>query len=217
MKVVLERPWLIAHLGAPLRVLSWSLNRPGFATTARIVWREVRNADLPPDLDVDAWLGGALDDAGLTDAVAFLTSRDIDRHVLAAAHVEGASATVLATVGLSNAERVGHRLGPQARAGTINIALSLSEGLEDGALVEALSLVAQARTAAVIERGPMVATGRASGTGTDCIAVAAPPGGARHAGLHTALGEAIGRATYEAVALGVDDWMREQPGDARER
>ncbi len=45
-RLTLERPWLSVRTEAPVRVLSWALNRPGFTTTREIVWREVRNADL---------------------------------------------------------------------------------------------------------------------------------------------------------------------------
>lgn len=52
MTVTLSRPWLDFDLGAEIPVLSFTLNRPGFVTARRILWREVRNADLTPDLDV---------------------------------------------------------------------------------------------------------------------------------------------------------------------
>lgn len=56
MSVTLSRPWLDFDLGAEMPVLSFTLNRPGFVTARRILWREVRNADLTPDLDVaDCW------------------------------------------------------------------------------------------------------------------------------------------------------------------
>lgn len=213
MRVTLARPWLVADLGAPLRTLGWALNRPGFATARRIAWREVRNADLTPALDVHAWLDRELDGAGLADAVAMVTSRDLSRHVLRSAAVEGAAADCLATVGLSNAERVGARIRPGAGGpGTINLAVRLSTPLSDGALVEALSIAAEARTAAVIAASPDRPGGRITGTGTDCIVVAAPPGTGAYAGLHTPLGEAIGRAVYDAVRAGADDWWRTSAG-----
>lgn len=191
-------------------MLSWTLNRPGFATARRIVWREVRDADLHEDLDAGAWLSDELARAGHADAPAFLTSRDVSRFELAEAEVAGVRAACLATVGLGNAERVGARAAGPARAGTINLALVLSEPLAEGALVEALSIAAQARTLAVLEGGPDTRAGRATGTGTDCIAVAAPPGAEIHAGLHTAAGEAAGRAALAAVSRGVRAWMAER-------
>ncbi|WP_295045296.1 adenosylcobinamide amidohydrolase, partial [uncultured Paracoccus sp.] len=122
--------------------------------------------------------------------------------------------TCVATVGLGNAERVGHRRGQQEGQrqgyGTINIALLIDAGLTDAALIEALSIAAQARTLAVLEAGVILPSGPATGTGTDCIAVACDPGGLAHAGLHTALGEAIGRAVCDAVGQGASDWKAAQ-------
>lgn len=214
MRVQLARPWLIADLGRTKRAVSWALNRPGFVSARHIVWREVRNADLPEDLDAAAWFRAELAAAGHGDAIGFLTSRNITRWVEASAAVEGVEARVLATVGLSNAERVGARLGRRANAGTINIAVDLSGeiggGLTEAALLETLSIAAQARTAAVMRHGPKLQGGAATGTGTDCIAVAAPPGPTAHAGLHTPIGHAVGHAVLDAVARGVQDWMTEQ-------
>ncbi|GMG83558.1 adenosylcobinamide amidohydrolase CbiZ [Paralimibaculum aggregatum] len=216
MQLTLARPWLVADLGAPMRALSWVLNRPGFAEVERIVWREVRNADLPEDLDPGAWFAAELAAAGHAGALGFITSRDLGCHAAASAEIEGIRAEAVATVGLSNAERVGQRRGSAVPepAGTINIAVALDRPLADGALVEALSIAAEARTLAVLAHGPDLGGNRPTGTGTDCIAVAAAlaqPGGPEplaHAGLHTALGEAIGAAVLSAVGRGVRDWMR---------
>ncbi|MEL6769288.1 MAG: adenosylcobinamide amidohydrolase [Pseudomonadota bacterium] len=207
----LAPPWLVADLGRPHRVLSWALNRPGFVTAQRIAWREVRNADLPKHRDAAAWFVAEIEAAGHTDAVCFLTSRSLRHFVATEASAEGVVARCIATVGLSNAERVGARRHATA-VGTINIAVAVSTPLADAALIEALSIAAEARTAAVIAHGPDTPNGRATGTGTDCIAVAAPPGAALHAGLHTAVGEALGRAVLDAVAQGTQHWMAEQGG-----
>jgi adenosylcobinamide amidohydrolase len=53
----------------------------------------------------------------------------------------------------------------------------------------------------------MLPSGLATGTGTDCIAVAAPQGAEAFSGLHTALGEAIGQAVLRAVGKGAQVWM----------
>lgn len=208
MTVHLEHPWLDMDLGAPHRVLSWSLTNPGFVTARRIVWREVRNADLPHDLDVQAWLRRDLATKGWSDAVALLTSRDLAAYEVSEATVETITARCVATTGLSNAEHIGTRMDRTGQNwGTINIALQLSEPLSDAALLETLSIATQARTAAVMDTGYQLPTGIATGTGTDCIAVAAPAGDAPYAGLHTPIGEAVGRAVYNAVHAGAQVWM----------
>lgn len=205
MKVTLSPPWLIAELGGPRRVLSFAPHRPGFVTAAHVLWRQVRDADLPPDLDPGRWLADQTARIGLPDAVTMLTSREIARHHLALA----GPVACLATVGLGNAERIGHRQPPRPGWGTINIAVSVETGLTDPAMIEALSITAEARTLAVIEAGLILPQGPATGTGTDCIAIAARPGTIGFAGLHTELGEAIGAAVHAAVAAGAAEWLEE--------
>lgn len=219
LSATLRHPWLVVDLGAPQRVLSFAPHRPGFVHARQIIWREVRNADLTRDFAVETWFPGQLAQHGLIDAVGMLTSRDIRRYTRAEACVEGIRAAALATVGLGNAERVGHRQnrpGPEADGsyGTINIAVQLAGpvpgwGLTETAQIEALTIAAQARTAAVIAARLDLPQGPMTGTGTDCLALAAPPGTQNFAGLHTALGEAVGHAVYTAVTAGAQDWIAE--------
>lgn len=206
--VTLQRPWLTFDLGQEMPVLSWAVNRPGLVEARRILWREVRNADLPADLDVDGWLNAELQEQGETDSVTLLTSRDIRFFTESHARVGGVAAHAVATVGFSNAERIGHRVDRTGKDwGTINVALQLDAGMAEAALLESMSIVVQARTAAVMDAGLRLSVGVATGTGTDCVAVAAPRGGQRYAGLHTDIGEAAGRAVYDAVLEGAREWM----------
>lgn len=208
MTVTLARPWLTLDLGSPHRVLSWSLIRPGFVTADTLLWREVRNADLPKDFDVADWLHKELAERGTPDAVTMLTSRDLEAYEVADTCVESVTARCVATVGLSNAEHIGTRLErSEAAWGTINIAVQIDQPLSDAALIELISIVAQARTAAVLAVAHQLPTGLATGTGTDCIAVAAPAGDAPYAGMHTPVGEAVGHAAYQAVYAGACVWM----------
>lgn len=210
MSVTLSAPWLDFDLGDEMQVLSFAPHRPGAVTTRRILWREVRNADLTPELDAPRWLAGELAARRAEDAVCFLTSRQVARHLVREGKSGAARALAVATVGLSNAERVGRRMPrPAAGWGTINIALRLRPGLAPTALLEAMTIVAQARTAAMLDAGHEITNGRATGTGTDCIAVAAPDGAEGYAGLHTDVGEAVGRAAYAAVLDGARDWLGE--------
>lgn len=213
--VTLDRPWLTFDLGAPCRVLSWALHRPGFVDASAITWREVRNADLPADFDVAAWMPAEFAARGAGDHVGFLTSRDVTAFVETRAEVEDVVARCVATTGLSNAEAIGTRLDRSGKDwGTINIAVHVSCPLAEVALLEMLSLAASARTAAVLSVAHDLPTGRSTGTGTDCIAVAAPDGDALYAGMHTAVGEAVGRAVFDAVAQGAREWQAhvQRPG-----
>ncbi len=205
-------PFLTARFAEPQRTLGWSLLHPGFAIVTDVVWVEVRNSDLGPSVDPQAFLKSRLAQSGFPDALAFMTSRDIRRHHLCPRRAGTVEATCLTTIGLSNGERIGTRRSSQGlHAGTINTLVHVSAPLTDGALVEAISIVAEARTAAVIdwqhaERGTAL-----TGTGTDCIVVAAPCQGEplAWAGLHTDVGEAIGRAVYDATRAGAEQWERD--------
>ncbi|MCV6601980.1 MAG: adenosylcobinamide amidohydrolase [Cohaesibacter sp.] len=208
-KLDLAQPWLSVSFSKPLTILSWALNRPGFVVADHLVWRQVRNADLPPDLDVECWLDGELASIGCQNAVAMLTSRSIDHYVVRTSVVETVKATCIATVGLSNGERVGHRIDRSRQDwGTINLAVVLNQALTEAAFLEVMSIATQARTVAICDASIDSVAGPITGTGTDCIAIAASSGACQYAGLHTALGEAIGRSVYDAIAQGVRDWLR---------
>jgi adenosylcobinamide amidohydrolase len=205
--VALARPWLIARLAAPMRVLSHAPFGPGYRITDTVLWREVRNADLTPGFDAESWFAGEMVRAPVPAAVGMLTSRDVGTWAEGAAMAEGVAAQCVVTLGLSNAEAVGARLPwHSADYGTINILVATDAGLTETAQLEALTIAVQARTAALMEVGLPLATGLATGTGTDCMALACPPGDARYAGLHTAVGEAVGRAVRDTVARAAADW-----------
>ncbi|MBA2125448.1 hypothetical protein DLM45_04315 [Hyphomicrobium methylovorum] len=203
-----DPPFLVASFPEVHHVLSWSLTRPGFQTTATVAWIELRNADLPLDADPIALISERLAAASLADAVAMATSRTIEAHHLAQVTVEDVTATCLATVGLSNGERVGQRLSEPIPFGTINILAHVDRPLSQAALIEGVSIVASARTTAVLDSGARRAGVAITGTGTDCIVIAAPIGEPcdAHAGMHTAAGEAIGAAVYRAIAEGTEQW-----------
>ncbi len=126
---------------------------------------------------------------------------------------DGVAARAVATVGLGNALAVGDSPGPMS-VGTINVLVQLSHALDEAGLAEALALASEARTAAVLDgRVPSRRSQElASGTGTDCIVVAAPEGGEplRWVGKHTLAGSLLGGAVREAVARGVRRWIAEE-------
>lgn len=209
----LSPPWLIADLQRPRRILSFAPYHPGFHTASCILLREVRDADLSADFDAKAWLGTQMDGIGHQGDVGMMTSRALNRFRLE--HV--GPVTCLATVGLGNAERVGQRRDAVARGyGTINLIISIDRGLSETAMIEALTIAAQARTLAVLTAGIMLPSGLATGTGTDCIALACDPGEQVFAGLHTELGEAVGRAVHDAVLRGAREWIEEHGSSLRD-
>lgn len=214
-----DPPWLVARFPVAQRMLSWAINRPGWQECDRVAWLQVTNADLPRGTDPADYLQRRLDACGLGDAVGLMTSSPVERFCTAEASVDRVHAACLTTLGLSNAERVGvrrtDRVAPPARpaaVGTINTLCSVSVPLSEPAMLEALSLVTQARTTAILEQGyePVPGAGAVTGTGTDCIVIACPVGGAGlpFAGMHTPLGEAVGASVLTATRAAMEDWIQ---------
>lgn len=206
-------------LGAPHDVLSWAIVNGGRRVASDVVWREVVRGELGPEVDPvalpAALLRRALAEAKLPDAVGLLTARDVRSFDTAEAVDAELHAWCVATVGLANALAAGDPPGA-AHPGTINLCVAVSVPLSEEALLEALALAAEARTAAMLEaRLPSPLSGRpASGTGTDCIVVAAPvaaPSATRlaYAGKHTRVGSLLGAAVRDAVARGIARWLEE--------
>lgn len=210
LSVDCRRPLLVAEFDQLHRMLSWSITQPGLYVGTKVAWLEVRDSDLPIGIDPKKFIIEKMTDNGLTDAVGLITSRDVRANHRAQSVVEDVTADCLTTVGLSNAERVGSRfMRSFAQVGTINTLVHVTSPLSDAALLEAISIATQARTAAVIDGKVMRDEVAVTGTGTDCIVIAAPLGEPEvgFAGLHTALGQAVGAAVYKATRDGVHDWQ----------
>lgn len=211
-EIVREGRWLITNFACPQQVLSWAIVGGGRRIAQVVAWYWVRERELRPPVDARDFLHRRLTEAEMPDAVGLLTSRDLDTYVAVERRRDPFAVRCIATVGLGNALRVGDPPGPVARIGTINLVCCLSHPVAEEALVEALALAAEARTAAVLEAAvPSRMTGRpATGTGTDCIVVAAPVASApvRYVGKHTVFGSLIGAAVVDATRRGVGQWTQ---------
>jgi adenosylcobinamide amidohydrolase len=212
LAIVRRGRFLVARLGVPHRVVSWAVVGGGRVESDTVAWYRVEDDELAPPVDPRALLERRLVEAGLSGAVGLMTAASLDHGVEVARAAGGVAAHCLATVGLENALRAGDPLPPKAPvAGTINLLCRVSEPLGEEALLEALALASEARTLAVLEAGIRSRqSGRpATGTGTDCIVVAAPLGtpATTYAGKHTLVGHLVGAAVAEAVAAGVRGWL----------
>jgi adenosylcobinamide amidohydrolase len=135
-----------------------------------------------------------------------LTAASVDRFQ----DVVCGSARAFATVGLGApiaATGVGSGSGPEgvAPVGTINILAVVAASLTDAGLVGALQTAVEAKAQALAAAGVLAgnAPGFATGTASDAIAVACPPGSSvAFAGPATPTGSDLARAVYEAVRLG---------------
>lgn len=204
--------FLLLTFPQPQQILSWTITQPGFHITRRVAWIELRNADLPVGVSAEDVVASRLAAHHADDVPAMVTSRDITQLHVKKVDVEGQVAVCVTTVGLSNGERVGQRSrAPVVIPGTINTLVHVSRRLTQAAQVEAIAMIAAAKTTAIIDSGVRRDGIAITGTGTDCILVASPAQGPeeRFAGMHTALGEAMGAAVYEATREGVEVWTRD--------
>lgn len=112
-----------------------------------------------------------------------------------------------ATVGLSNALAVGDPATSEESLGTINLILVINRPLTAAALVEAGAIATEAKVRALYAAGvkSTVSEACATGTGTDCVAIACPSEAPayRYCGKHTHLGALLGRVVCEAMMKGL--------------
>lgn len=206
MRPELRPPWLFLDFGRRMRVIGWPVVGPALGAARGVVWLQVRNADLPKDRDPAAYFGERAAAAGVNYDIGLMTAADLRGFATARHEADGAAATVVATGGLGNAESVvpaSTAPAKLARVGTINVVAVLDAPLTLAAQIEAVSIVAEARTAAVMDLSPprLGEDRPVTGTGTDCIVVASPEDGGAlsHCGLHTNLGRALAAAAYATI------------------
>jgi adenosylcobinamide amidohydrolase len=208
-RVTLKGPWLEMDLGHRHQVAGWPIVGPSWGKAATIAWLQVKDADLPATVSPEAYFRARARADRIEAEIGLMTAADISLHACERASNAAMEVTSLVTAGLSNGESVQPHANPPAsqpaehwHAGTVNIVTHIAVPLTQAAMFEAISIVAQARTAAIIDLGISLIDGRKlTGTGTDCIIVAAPAGShaLNHCGLHTALGRLIGETTYSAA------------------
>lgn len=213
--------WLEVDLCVPHSTLGWTLIGGGRSKARNVFWYQVSDADLLPEVDATLFFEERRKQRTAdTQGVGFLTGCSLDEFVERRLDRSGLSARCIATIGLRNALRIGDppRTGALS-PGTINILLQVSHPLSECASLEALSLVAEARTSAVLDGRIPSSIGNtiATGTGTDCIVVASPLASEDeseldYAGKHTELGYLIGSCVYDAVSHGVWQSKSRQDG-----
>ena len=216
----LREPWLTLDLGSRFQVLGWPVVGPSLGAARHIAWLQVCDADLPMGEDpADLFRRRALAD-GVEAEVGLMTAAEVRRFAHLQRRSPAGAISVTATSGLGNGESVLPRPAsvevrrPAEHIGTINVVAVLSAPLSFAAALEALSIVAQARTAAVMQLGlTLPQDGRpVTGTGTDCILIASPLANqcTNHCGLHTGIGRLLGETAYAAVLETSTAWLGAQ-------
>ncbi len=199
MKPALRRDRLVVDLGRAHRSLSSAVLGGGLAAA-----RTWLNLQVPPDyartdpeqhlLEECAELEGPV--------VGMLTAAPV---ALYRVGTHGCACAV-ATVGARHAlAAAGTRPRRVPRVGTINLLVVVDEPLTDAALVGAVQTAVEAKAQALTDAGVRAANanGFATGTATDCICIACPPGASvAFAGPATRVGGDIARAVHETVLTG---------------
>jgi adenosylcobinamide hydrolase len=146
------------------------------------------------------------------DAVALMTAVPLKQCVALRAASEDLWVEAWITVGVTNAVRAGDPAtagrGAGAKPGTINIILVTNARLPVSAMVGAVQVITESKTAALLEaRVPASSGSGATGTGTDAVVVACGAGRKgpqlRYSGTHTTLGELIGSLVAHGVREGL--------------
>jgi len=190
---------LVAELAGAHRCLSSAVLGGGLGWLRTWV-----NLGVPADYDrTDPAEHLAAEATGLSaPMVGMLTAVDVSTYTRA----EHPGATALATVGARHAlAAAGTRPRTLPRAGTINLLVVVGEPLTDAGLAGALQTAVEAKAQALADARVRAANagGWATGTATDSVCVACPPGGRdEFAGPATAVGGNLARAVHAAVLAG---------------
>jgi len=211
----MKTPWsanvrdrtLVVTFPTLYRVLSWAPLGGGLVEARTIVNHQVNTKEYET-LKPEVFLRELAQQLQLdTPIVGLMTGVLMERVVRRTIEHNGLAIECFATVGLSNALAVGDPATYEEHPGTINIIAIVSHSLSSGALVEAIQIVTEARVHALSTAGvkSTISKRLATGTGTDCIAIACPIGESvyHYCGKHTALGELLGRVANAAIEKGL--------------
>ena len=208
-----EQDACIVSFSAPVRVLSWAVLNGGFCFADHVVNHRVRGSDGSFCDQPRSWLQRASTELGLHGkVVAMATAVEMENLSQASLSGGGAEVTCFATVGCGNALSAGDPTSVMTERAahpalhTINIITVVEPGLSEAAMVEAVQIATEGRVRALYEAGirSSASSLTATGTGTDCIAIACLGAAATdYCGKHTKLGELIGLAAYTAVREGL--------------
>lgn len=198
---------LIVAFPTPSRVLSWAPLNGGLVEARTILNHQVdihASSFLEPQASLAA-LAQSLSVESPT--VGLMTGVLMDRLVRTTLQVEAVTLECFATVGLSNALAVGDPATYSEQPGTINIIVACNQALAPSALVEAVQIVTEAKVQALYAAKirSTVSDTLATGTGTDCVAVACSlcTPTYQYCGKHTHLGELLGRVVGQTMKEGL--------------
>ncbi len=222
-RFLVEGRTLLINLEKRLKVLSSAACHGGLVRARYIMNHQVpANPVAAPAVspacqwtDPAKYLTQVAGELGVTGrAVALMTAVPMTQLVTLREGEDGLWVEGFVTVGVTNAVRAGDPVQPaetarRAKPGTINIILVTNARLADSAMVGAVQVLTESKTAALLAAGVPSWTGRrgATGTGTDAVVLACGAGrrgpSLRYSGTHTKIGELIGRLVLRGVGEGL--------------
>ncbi|WP_203363909.1 adenosylcobinamide amidohydrolase [Bacillus sp. REN10] len=150
-------------------------------------------------------------DFDVNETVGMMTAVDLQYAAHQFIEQEEMSVLAVVTAGVGNAVDVSRAIKYERmmQPGTINIWVFANAYLSDEAFVQAVMTATEAKVKALMERGvtdPLTGT-LATGTSTDSILIAATQRGVKQdfAGTITPIGQAIGKAVYEATIQALEN------------
>jgi adenosylcobinamide amidohydrolase len=213
---------LVIDLGTRRPVLSSAPMHGGLVEARYVLNHQIppspRDADpsTSPCRDPKGYLGSIAANVGVDqDCVAFMTAVPMAHLIALREAHEDLWVEAFLTVGVTNAVRVGDPASASAGrtkavpAGTINIILVTNARFENRAMVEAVQVVTESKTATLLAEQVPTSKGRpgATGTGTDAVAIVSGDGPPlRYCGTHTKMGELIGRVICSGIKEGLARW-----------
>ena len=196
---------LIVRFVVPVRTLGWAPLGAGLSRLRVLVNHQVAEDDRRATEAPEPYLRNTIRELGLDPRTtgAMMTGAKVRSAAYSTMARGSLRAGAWCTAGCSNALRVGDRgTFSDASPSTINLIVALNQPMRRCAMAEAIQIATEARVIAVQEARIMsTESGKpATGTGTDCIVVAAPIGtpAHRYCGKHTVAGELIGRTVLKS-------------------
>ena len=210
---------LVLRFSKPQKVISSAVRGGGIGWAHAIINHQVPDNHCPLDSikgssrrqeDPSRTLKKVADSVGVMGrTVALMTAVDLRQLIVRREQAQGLWVEGFFTVGVTNAVRAGessHHDSDIADVGTINMILVTNARLSVGAMVGAVGVATESKTAVLLEEkvkschSPHAATG----TGTDVVAIATGDGpSCRYSGTHTKIGELIGRVVHFGIKKGL--------------
>jgi adenosylcobinamide amidohydrolase len=201
------------EFSTPHRVLSSAVLNGGLTQADHIVNMKVAKSVVCTSSPQQTILSYCEDANWNGVTVGMMTAASMDSFRMVKESEQGIDIVVLVTSGLSNPRRVGDRAEHRVMAaesedvGTINVIVLTSAILTEAAMVEALLIITEAKSAALQDAKVLspVSNTIATGTGTDSAAIVSGQGPETvgYCGKHVLFGEMLGRMVTEAVSASI--------------